>query len=235
MKALEYINSKGNSEKHISIFSSSSTTIKAISEVRSHSAQVQQIINEVRSAQKNNIEIKFSLIERDSSFELNKLTVKLAKEGAISHKSIEYDLVPFSFIKSTIRHKNLKTWNGRWTSSTKGSTTRQFIPNIDDRIALKKTFITDFYVTQLITNHGNFNCYLTLFKLRNDESCDYFDSNIQDSEHYIFSCPKFDEIRVELKSLLMKNGKSIACNLSELIKPTIFKTFQKFCSNIFKI
>jgi hypothetical protein len=232
MKALEYINSKGNSEKHISIFSSSSTAIKVISEVRSHSAQVQQIINEVRSAQKNNIEIKFSLIERDSNFELNKLIVKLAKEGAISHRSIEYDSVPFSFIKSTIRQKNLKTWNGRWTSSTKGSTNRQFIPNIDDRIALKKTFITDFYVTQLVTNHGNFNCYLTRFKLRNEELCD---SNIQDSEHYIFSYPKFDEIRVELKSLLMKNGNSIPCNLSELIKPTIFKTFQKFCSNIFKI
>jgi DNA-binding FrmR family transcriptional regulator len=47
-KALEYINSKGNLEKHISILFS--TAIKAVSRVKSHSAQVQQIINEVKSA-----------------------------------------------------------------------------------------------------------------------------------------------------------------------------------------
>jgi hypothetical protein len=54
--------------------------------------------------------------------------------------SIDFDLIPSSYIDGIIRRNNYNIWNERWTSSTKGETTRKYFPTIEDRVKVKKWF-----------------------------------------------------------------------------------------------
>jgi hypothetical protein len=79
-----------------------------------------------------------------------------AKQAAVSHYRIAFELIPVSYAKNTIKNKTIELWNQRWIGSTTGRQTKAFFPTIDDRKALRKDFVYDFKLTQIMTNHGSF-------------------------------------------------------------------------------
>jgi hypothetical protein len=87
----------------------------------------------------------------------NELADNLAKEGARSHRSFDYDLMPVSYVKRIFFDKTIELWNDRWLNATTGSATRTFIPSIRERARMKKYFKPNFYLTQFLTNDGKFS------------------------------------------------------------------------------
>ena len=48
--------------------------------------------------------------------------------------------------------------------------------------------VVGFYMTQTLSGHGCFNTYLKCVKKRDDESCRYCGSPVDDAEHILFIC-----------------------------------------------
>jgi hypothetical protein len=106
------------------------------------------------------------------------------------------------------------------------------MPNIDYRLEIKKHFETDFYLTQMITNHGRFNDYLTRFKLMDNKNCGQC-LEVEDYNHVIFDCIKYEEERAPLIEKVLENKNVWPCNQSILLSKNIFNTFKIFCNTVF--
>ncbi len=100
------------------------------------------------SGAEKGIRLRLSRSRRDMILE--------AKQAAVSHYRIAFELIPVSYAKNTIKNKTIELWNQRWIGSTTGRQTKAFFPTIDDRKALRKDFVYDFKLTQIMTNHGSF-------------------------------------------------------------------------------
>ena len=154
------------------------------------------------------------------------------QEAAASKVRFCYDKYPISYLKKLIYDKNKEIWNEKWRSYDKGLVTKKFIPTIYYRHEIKKHFETDFYLTQLITNHGRFKDYLTRFKLMDDKNYDQC-QEVEDYNHVIFYCNKYEEEMAPLIETVLENKNVWPCNQSILLSKNIFNTFKTFCNNVF--
>jgi hypothetical protein len=81
----------------------------------------------------------------------------LAKHGCtLSYNDIQYDLVPFSYVKKFLRTETINKWDNQWISTMKGNITKKFFTTIKSRLDLNfepnfKT--TQFFSGQQISNH----------------------------------------------------------------------------------
>ncbi|CAI6358797.1 unnamed protein product [Macrosiphum euphorbiae] len=74
-----------------------------------------------------------------------------------------------SMTRHEAEDKCLREWQRLWTESTKGRWTYGFIPNVRTRVITPLPF--DHYISQIISDHGDFNSKLAGFNLREDPSC----------------------------------------------------------------
>jgi len=54
-------------------------------------------------------------------------------------------------------------WQSEWTQPTKGRTTKEFFPDVTERLKMKINRIQNF--TTMVTGHGKINSYLRSFKI----------------------------------------------------------------------
>jgi hypothetical protein len=207
--------------------------INALKNTKSVTQLVQQILSKVSILYNHNIDIKFSDIQLLNNDEYYIITRELSKDGSIAHRSIDFDLIPYSYVKNLVTNENLNKWNQRWTQSTKGAITREYIPTIDYRHKIKNHFQTDFETTQLITNHGKFNDYLTRIKVRDNSRCDRCGTNKEDAKHSIYECEEYNEQRLEMRKNCDNGENQWPLNLKDLINRKNFPHFKEFCRSVF--
>jgi hypothetical protein len=75
----------------------------------------------------------------------NELADKLAKEAA-RNDDISFNRVPKSEIAQRLREQSIAKWQTEWDRTTKGLTTKQFFPNIKDRLNIKLKLTPNFTV-----------------------------------------------------------------------------------------
>lgn len=81
-----------------------------------------------------------------------------------------------------------QAWQTEWSSSDKGRWTRRLIPTL-------RTWTerghgeTNYYLTQLLTGHGDFGQYLTRFKIKEDDTCTLCGEDVDSVEHTFYECP----------------------------------------------
>ncbi|EFA13619.2 Putative 115 kDa protein in type-1 retrotransposable element R1DM-like Protein [Tribolium castaneum] len=92
------------------------------------------------------------------------------------------------------RERSLKQWENRWMRETnKTQWTKRLIPNL--RIWLNcKHRQTDYYLTEVLTEHGVLRSYAKRFAKDTVEEC-IFCSRNDTVEHTIFECEKWNNIR----------------------------------------
>ena len=56
---------------------------------------------------------------------------------------------------------------------------------------MRKKVPDGFYLAQALSGHGCFNAYLKRFKKRDDDSCRYCSSPVDDVEHTLIVCAKW--------------------------------------------
>lgn len=161
-----------------------------------------------------NINIIFSQLSESIEFQSVKT---LAEEAIVSHNRIEYEMITKSRIKRLIYQKNVEEWNQRWIESNTGSQTKTFFGTIFDRLIVRKHFKTNFYLTQILTNHGKFNQYLKRFHLIDSPACDYCGYESQDANHKIYYCMKYQDKRNELIASVEANGHQWPITSKDLI------------------
>lgn len=64
----------------------------------------------------------------------------------------------------------------------------------------------NYYLTQMLTGHGSFGCYLNGIGKRANESCPHCGNDSDSLEHTLSECPAWHEKRTWLKSKLGLSG-----------------------------
>ena len=100
-----------------------------------------------------------------------------------------------------VRRALEERWQERWDNETTGRWTHELIPNISSWINRGHGQV-NFYLTQALSGHGCFRAYLKRFKKCRESSCLFCETNVDDAEHALFHCDKWQEPRERLQQEL---------------------------------
>ncbi|KAI5751823.1 hypothetical protein M8J77_011204 [Diaphorina citri] len=99
--------------------------------------------------------------------------------------------------KERQRENTIQKWQARWSGSTKGAWTRKLIPEIKPWLERRHGEV-GYYITQLLSGHGNFQYYKHRFKINEDPICMYC-SDEDTAEHTLFHCVRWESEREQLE------------------------------------
>jgi len=68
-----------------------------------------------------------------------------------------------------LKDQSIAKWQNQWDSTTKGLATKQFFPNIKDRLTKKIKLTPNF--TAIVSAHGKTKAYLHRFKIIQSPDC----------------------------------------------------------------
>ena len=81
-------------------------------------------------------------------------------------------------------------WQTRWHGDQSWRWTHSLIPELATWLNRKHGQV-GFYLAQALSGHGCFNTNLKRFKKRDDESCRYCGSLVENAEHTLFVCARW--------------------------------------------
>jgi hypothetical protein len=172
--------------------------------------------------------IEFSWIKAHIGHEGNKTADRLAKEAARNKNIVEcYNEIPKSSITRDLKGKYTKQWQTEWESTIKGSTTRSFFLNIEDRLRLQITKTSNF--TTLVTGHGNLKNYLHKYKIIDNPQCNC-NKGEQTLDHIIYICELQEQDRDKLKAVAAKTEQWPISKTKLIMK--FYKGFKKLTDSI---
>ena len=113
-------------------------------------------------------------------------TFQLRRELSCNDNEQEYARAKVA-VRKEARSRLVTRWQERWCEESTGRWSHCLIPDLSPWLE-KNHGEVGLYLTQVLTGHGCFNAYLTRFKIRDDEACDYCGSPVDDAEHTLFAC-----------------------------------------------
>jgi hypothetical protein len=114
-----------------------------------------------------------------------------------------------------------------WTQITKGSITKEYFPNVEERLKMKINLTQNF--TAIVTGHGKTKAYLHRFKIVEEPTCPCGTAE-QTTDHVIFECETSVIERETLKTTALQTG-SWPTNKMDLIRKH-YSDFTKFINDI---
>jgi hypothetical protein len=134
----------------------------------------------------------------------NELAYRLAK-AAVSSKelAVTFDRTPKSKLYSDIEEEATQKWQQEWDTCTKAAVTKQFFPNVRNRIKLNININPKF--TAMVTGHGKTRVYLHRFKLAESATCPY-NKEDQTLDHILNRCELLNTQRNTLRTTVTANG-----------------------------
>ncbi|CAB0032705.1 unnamed protein product [Trichogramma brassicae] len=103
--------------------------------------------------------------------------------------------------KNEERLATLSKWQEAWDRSKKARWTHRLIPNIRVWIERRHGEL-NYHLTQLLTGHGFFKHHSRRYDYNQSAQCPVCPSSIENVEHVFYHCPRFNEERERLHSLL---------------------------------
>jgi len=154
----------------------------------------------------------------------NELADTLAKKATTNETITEsYTTIPKSVVLSEVTKESEKKWQRDWAQTTKGSTTKEYFPDIEGRLKMKLNLTGN--LTSIVTGHGNMKAYLNRFKLTDEPTCPCGKGD-QTTDHTIYDCGRVTEERDKLGAAVKKTNEWPTSKLN-LIKRH-YNEFTKF-------
>ena len=125
--------------------------------------------------------------ERKESFQLRKELTCLTNPQVIARAK--------EAIRKDRRRRLVEKWQTRWHGDQSRRWTHRLIPELTTWLDRKHGQV-GFYLAQALSGHSCFNAYLKSFKKRDDESCSYCGSLVDNAEHTLFFCAKWGVAKV---------------------------------------
>jgi hypothetical protein len=158
----------------------------------------------------------------------NEIADRLAKEAARTETAVSYSKVPTITIKHKLRKESREKWEREWEQTTKVINTRQYYPNVSQRLAIKLPISPNF--TAMLTGHGKLKDYYHRFKITDDAAC-ICNEGDQTIDHLIWDCQLLMKERNTLRKRIIAKGGRWPLNKPELVKK-FTKDFHNFCNAI---
>ena len=124
--------------------------------------------------------------ERKETFQLRKELTCLTNLQEIAREK--------EAIRKDGRRRLVEKWQTRWHGDQSGRWTHRLIPELTTWLD-RKHGLVGFYLAQALSGHGCFNAYLKRFKKRDDESCSYCGSLVDNAEHTLLFCARWGKAR----------------------------------------
>ena len=124
----------------------------------------------------------------------NELADQLAKDS-VNNSVICFNKVPKSEIIRQETQRSLAKWQKEWDISTKGQVTKDYFPDITER--LKKKINLTPNLTAMMTAHGKTKAHLYRFKIIQSPECICTEGD-QTVDHLIYDCGKLEKERGKL-------------------------------------
>jgi len=86
----------------------------------------------------------------------------------------------------------VKEWPSKWTQPTKGRITKEYFPNVEDRLNMKLNLTQN--LAAILTGYGKTKTYLHRFKIIKEPTCPCGTAE-QKSENLIYVCEKLTKER----------------------------------------
>lgn len=120
----------------------------------------------------------------------------LAKEAAVLNVG-NHDV-------KIVRDNAVIEWQRRWDAADEGRWTYRLIPNIKEWVERKHGQVT-YHLMQFLSGHGCFRTYLYKYKHVDSPFCLHCTCKMEDAEHVLIECVRFDRIRSEMEALLLSS------------------------------
>lgn len=235
LKALQTIQKlKFKSNSNINIYSDSKTALQAIANFNNNGHLVYLINKTLEHLKaKGSPIINLLWIKAHAGYTGNETADKLAKAAAVSDIPTSYNRILWSYIVHRVRDVFQNLWQEEWNSSTTGRITYSYFPSIENRLK-NHHFMPNFLLTQVLTNHGNFNEYLCRFALReaHQSTCSGDHISSQNSNHLVFECDNYSNFQLELITHLALLDLPWPREASHLVaEEDTLKIFQRFVTS----
>jgi len=148
----------------------------------------------------------------------NELADTLAKKAAANESlTKDYKRIPKSVVNRELEEESVRKWRRNWTQTTEGSMTKEYFPNVEERIKMKINLTHKF--TAIITEHGKGRVYISQFKIIEEPTCPCGTAE-QTTDHLIIEYETITKERERLKTTALQNG-SWPTNKKALIRGII--------------
>ena len=147
---------------------------------------VLRIVSAYRTVSTSAVLVLASVAPIDLLAKESKHTFQLRKELTCSTNLQEIVRAKKVIRKDGIR-RLVEKWQARWHGDQSRRWTHRLIPELTTWLDRKHGQV-GFYLAQALSGHGCFNAYLKRFKKRDDESCSYCGSFVDNAEHSRFAC-----------------------------------------------
>ena len=131
VKAIENIYSRDSRRRTAIIYTDSRVTVQSLKNHRNHKNLIEEIRKKATELERREWTIKFTWVKTHVGNRGNEIADTLTKE-ATKNKEIMYNKIPKSQIVQ-VKQQSIEWWQTQWEQTTKGSTTKQFFPNIKER------------------------------------------------------------------------------------------------------
>jgi len=130
----------------------------------------------------------------------NELADTLAKWAA-TNKNIQesYNKIPKSVVMKDLEEENVKKWQRKLTQTTKGRTTKEYFPDVSERLKMKLQLTQNF--TAIVSGHEKTRDYLHRFKIIEEPTCPCGKGD-QKTDHTIYAWERLTKKRDRLKKRL---------------------------------
>jgi len=136
----------------------------------------------------------FTWIQTHAGNSGNELADHLAKD-AVNNNVICFNKVPKSEIIRQETQRSLAKWQKQWDISTKGQVTKDYFPDITERLTKKINLTPN--LKAMMTAHGKTKAYLHRFKIIQSPECICTEGD-QTVDHLIYDCGKLEKERGKL-------------------------------------
>jgi ribonuclease HI len=169
LTALQYIETTQRTDKKITIYTDSKITLDKLRNTKIHTYLIEETRRKIIEMSKAKWEVNLCWVKAHAGIMGNELADTLAKKAAKNESlTVEYNRIPKSVVTRELEEESVKKWQRNWTQTTKGSTTKEYFPNVGERLKMKLNLTQNF--TAIVTGHGKTKAYLYRFKIIEDQT-----------------------------------------------------------------
>ena len=160
----------------------------------------------------------------------NEFADKIAKQVAINTNLSTVFLPPaLSYVRQYLANHSNILWNSEWRAGSTARLTFQFLPVIPLKSPVFKIHLPLFF--HLLSGHGNFGAYKQRFHLGDSPAC-ICGALTEDSQHVIFSCPRYAVQRHYFYAMLTSESLPSPPPISHLLDHKILPHFINYLQSL---
>jgi len=178
----------------VQIYTDSRIKLSSLKNTKNRKHLIEEISKKTTALENENWHTQSTWIKAHAGHRGNELADKLAKEAA-KNMEICFNKIPKSEIVHLESQKSITNWQQQWDDSSKGRVTKEFFPDVKERLKRKINLTPNF--TTMVTGHGMTKAYLHRFKITQSPECVCAISD-KTVDHLIFDCPKLEKEREKL-------------------------------------